>query len=96
MPDPQIIGVNQMVAQIQGNIVSDMNGEKVMLSVKNGKYYNMGVIGGEIWEKIRNPVMISQVVDALLLEYEVSRDECEQQVVSFIEMLAKEGLVEVK
>ena len=27
-----------------------MDGEKVMLSINNGKYYNLGEIGGDIWE----------------------------------------------
>ena len=35
---------------MKGNIVSDMGGEKVMLSIENGKYYNLGEMGGEIWE----------------------------------------------
>jgi len=33
---------------VEGNIVSNMDGEKVMLSIKNGKYYNLGEIGGFI------------------------------------------------
>ena len=35
-----------------------MGGEKVMLSVKNGKYYNLGEIGGEIWELIRGRLQL--------------------------------------
>ena len=30
-----------MIVQSKGNIVSDMGGEKVMLSVNNGKYYQL-------------------------------------------------------
>ena len=41
------ISLQNMVAQIPGNIVSDMGGEKVMMSINNGKYYNLGEIGGE-------------------------------------------------
>ena len=40
------ISCNHLVVQSPGNIVSDMDGEKVMLSVHNGKYYNLGEIGG--------------------------------------------------
>lgn len=36
------IDVNHVIVQVEGNIVSDMDGEKVMLSIKNGKYYNLG------------------------------------------------------
>ena len=44
------LSIHQCVGQVKGNIVSDMDGEKVMLSVDNGKYYNFGEIGGRIWE----------------------------------------------
>ena len=30
--------------QKEGNVVSDMDGEKVMLSIHNGKYYNLGEV----------------------------------------------------
>ena len=43
----------QTISQIKGNIVSDMSGEKIMLSIEKGKYYNLGEIGGEIWELIQ-------------------------------------------
>ena len=49
----QMIFLNQEVTQGKGNIVSDMGGEKVMLSIENGKYYNLGEMGGEIWDLIQ-------------------------------------------
>ncbi|MEH7510936.1 lasso peptide biosynthesis PqqD family chaperone, partial [Priestia megaterium] len=44
-----------VVTQSEGNIVSDMGNEKVMLNIENGKYYNLGEIGGDIWESISKP-----------------------------------------
>jgi hypothetical protein len=77
-------------------IVSDMDGEKVMLSVQNGKYYNLGKVGGRIWELMDRPVSVAQLVTALMSEYEVEQAECEEQVLSFLEHLRKEGLVQYK
>lgn len=37
------------------NVVSDMDGEKVMLSVHNVKYYNLGEVGGLTWELMNEP-----------------------------------------
>lgn len=42
----QTVSLNDYFVQGTGNIVSDMGGEKVMLSVLNGKYYNLGEVGG--------------------------------------------------
>ncbi|MEH7011458.1 lasso peptide biosynthesis PqqD family chaperone [Neobacillus niacini] len=86
--------ISDTVVQGEGNIVSDMGGEKVMLSVKNGKYYNLGDIGGEIWELIKSPTSITKLVDMLTASYEVEESECQQQVLSFLEHLFNEGLIE--
>ncbi|CAH2466605.1 lasso peptide biosynthesis PqqD family chaperone [Bacillus sp. S4] len=92
----QVILLNQCVAQVKGNVVSDMDGEKVMLSIKNGKYYNLGKMGGVIWELIEKPISVTQLITTLLLEYEVEQSQCEGQVVSFLEMLLEEGLVVIE
>ena len=36
------MSLKSVVSQVEGQIVSDMGGEKVMLSIPNGKYYNLG------------------------------------------------------
>ncbi|MEI5907728.1 lasso peptide biosynthesis PqqD family chaperone [Bacillus spongiae] len=84
---------NDSIKQVEGSIVSDMNGEKVMLSISNGKYYNLGDVGGRIWELIDNPLPISTLVTKLMAEYEISKQECEEQVLSFLELLRQEQLV---
>ncbi|MEH7255347.1 lasso peptide biosynthesis PqqD family chaperone [Neobacillus niacini] len=89
-----IISLKDTVVQGEGNIVSDMGGEKVMLSVKNGKYYNLGDIGGEIWELIQSPTSITKLVNMLTASYEVEESECLQQVLSYLEHLLNEGLIE--
>ncbi|MDQ0198798.1 lasso peptide biosynthesis PqqD family chaperone [Neobacillus ginsengisoli] len=89
------ISIGQTVSQIKGNIVSDMGGEKVMLSVKNGKYYNLGGIGGDIWDLIEEKKSVNQLVSTLLTDYEVDQSECEKQVISFLELLLNEGLIEI-
>lgn len=87
---------DQTVVQSEGSIVSDMNGEKVMLSVQTGKYYNLGRTGGRIWELIASPVAVSRLVDELASEYEVERSLCERQVVAFLQSLRKEALIDVR
>lgn len=83
------------VTQSKGHIVSDMGNEKVMLSVKNGKYYNLGEIGGVIWDSMEQPISVQQLVYSLINEYDVEEVVCEKQVIDFLEGLLAEGLVEV-
>ncbi|WP_209122930.1 lasso peptide biosynthesis PqqD family chaperone [Alkalihalobacillus sp. BA299] len=91
----QNIAKTHIVSQGTGNIVSDMDGEKVMLSISNGKYYNLGDVGGDIWELIKDPLSIGQLVSTLTTQYDVDPSECEEQVLIFLGLLAEEGLIEV-
>ena len=43
------IMLNQIVSQTKGNIVSDMGGEKVMLNIEKGKYFNLGELGSKMF-----------------------------------------------
>ncbi|MDQ0859296.1 lasso peptide biosynthesis PqqD family chaperone [Bacillus sp. V2I10] len=87
---------NSIVSQGEGNIVSDMNGEKVMLSISNGKYYNLGEMGSVIWDLIESPINFNQLIESLLSQYQVERDECQKQVLSFLESLNKEKLIKLE
>ncbi|MNC62083.1 hypothetical protein D3C75_1120710 [compost metagenome] len=88
--------VNGLVAQSEGYLVSDMNGEKVMLCMNSGKYFNLGEIGGRIWELMAQPTTVSNLVSKLVCEYDIGTDICEKQVSLFLRQMESEGLVQVK
>ncbi|MGJ3196260.1 lasso peptide biosynthesis PqqD family chaperone [Peribacillus frigoritolerans] len=92
----QRVTKNHLFSQSPGNIVSDMDGEKVMLSVQKGKYYNLGELGGEIWDLMKEPVTIQELVAALQSQYDVEQTKCEKQVTDFINQLLEQGLVKIE
>ncbi|NOU97349.1 lasso peptide biosynthesis PqqD family chaperone [Paenibacillus sp. LMG 31456] len=91
----QGISLNDFIVQGSGNIVSNMGGEKVMLSVQNGKYYNLGEMGGIIWDLIKEPISVTELVTTLVSEYDVDQITCEGQVISFLEHVWKENLIQL-
>ncbi|MRH42714.1 lasso peptide biosynthesis PqqD family chaperone [Aquibacillus halophilus] len=95
MIEHQAVSLNQIVKQGEGNIVSNMDGEKVMLSIHKGKYYNLGEMGGEIWEQIKDPTSVKELIESLLSQYDVEESECRDQVISFLGMLANEELIQL-
>ncbi|MFD4817503.1 lasso peptide biosynthesis PqqD family chaperone [Peribacillus butanolivorans] len=90
------VSEKHLYSQNPGNIVSDMDGEKVMLSVQKGKYYNLGELGGEIWELMKEPITIDELVKTLQSQYDVAQTECEEQVTDFINQLLEHGLVKIE
>lgn len=90
------ISLNSVIFHNEGNVVSDMDGEKVMMSIHNGKYYNLGEIGGVIWDLMKSPISVNQLINILRSEYAVGKNECEEQVIAFLELLYKEKLIQIQ
>ncbi|MFS0870091.1 lasso peptide biosynthesis PqqD family chaperone [Paenibacillus xylanilyticus] len=83
------------VKQKEGNLVSDMGGEKVMMSIQSGKYYNLGSTGGRIWDLLAEERTLADLVEVLASEYEIDADTCHEQVVQFLEHMSREGLINI-
>ncbi|TKH00654.1 lasso peptide biosynthesis PqqD family chaperone [Peribacillus simplex] len=95
MISTQKLLVDSLIVQEQGNIVSDMDGEKVMLSIEKGKYYNLGELGGSIWDLMNEPITFDQLVNELLTQYDVDKEVCVVQVTDFLTQLNDEGLMKI-
>ena len=78
-------------------MAADMNGSTVMMDIETGMYYNLGEVGGAIWEILEQPISIDALIDKLMKEYDVSREQCEKDTLPFLQQLMDSGLVsEVK
>ncbi|AIQ11467.1 metallophosphoesterase [Paenibacillus durus] len=91
----EILSIDTVLVQCEGNIVSDMDGEKVMLSIQQGKYFNLGQVGGDIWSIISTPRSVKEIIESLQQIYEIDADICEQDVIPFLQSLLKEDLIRV-
>ncbi|MGN0277187.1 MAG: lasso peptide biosynthesis PqqD family chaperone [Hominisplanchenecus sp.] len=76
-----------------GIMTADMDGSTVMMDIETGKYYNLGETGGAVWELLEEPMSVGDLVDRLLQEYKVSRENCMEDVRSFLTALMERGLI---
>lgn len=91
----QTLNISTVVKPADGLIATDMDGEKVVLSISNGKYYNLGATGGRVWGHLAGSQRIEEVVELLLQEYQIDRKTCEADVFEFLNQVYKEGLIQV-
>lgn len=75
------------------HLCCDVNGEAVVLSLKNGKYYGLNSVALRIWELIQKPLSADEVEAAILLEYKVDNESCRLAVAAFLEKMLAEELV---
>lgn len=93
----EIINLNgeNIVAQNKEIDVSDLNGEKVMMNIDKGEYFSLNSLGSRVWELIDTPRKINDVVNNLLEEYEVSEEECRDNVMKFFNTLNHVNLISI-
>lgn len=74
--------------------VTDLAGEKVMIDFESGKYFLIKGAGNDIWDMLQEEITPTKIVDRLLTIYEVSREECEESVMKFLEQMKGNGFIE--
>ena len=87
------INLNSVVSRNPQIISSKMDNEVVMMSVEKGNYYGLNQVGSEIWEKLNEPLTVTDLCSKLLIEYNVEREQCERDVMTYLEKLVEEGLI---
>jgi hypothetical protein len=66
----------------------------VILDVERGAYYGLEEVGARVWALLQEPRMVSEVRDAIVAEFEVSKETCEQDLLAFLGHLADTGLID--
>lgn len=92
----KIITTDIVISQIEEIVASDIDGETVMMSIENGKYYGLDDIGSRIWELIEKPIKVSDLIDTLLERFDVDRETCEKDVLKFLNELDEDRILAVK
>lgn len=89
-----IRGTVRKYKAVVGHLSCDLNGEAVILNMKNGKYYGINSVGASIWTAIQAPVTFANLESAILTEYDVDEATCRRAIESFLEQMENEGLIE--
>jgi len=74
--------------------VTDLSGEKVMVDFEQGKYFMIKGVGNDIWEMLADDVVVADIMDKLLQEYNVTVEQCEKEVLDFLTNLENFGIIE--
>ena len=86
---------NNRFEAVKDHLYSEIKGEGVILSLKNGKYYGINSVGSSIWQAIQNPATLPEIETLVTREYDVDQKTCRQEVLKFLERMVNEELVEV-
>ena len=75
------------------HVETEMNGQVLMMSLDQGKYFALDNTGRRIWELLAEPTPLDRIVTILTEEYDVDAERCSEEVLAFAERLLKNGLI---
>jgi hypothetical protein len=90
------LSVSSSIVAAKDQVSSDLGDEIAILHLNAGVYYGLDGVGARIWDLIQEPRTVEEVRDVLVSEYEVEPDRCESDLITLLQRLADEGLIEVK
>ena len=73
---------------------STMEGETVLLNLSTGRYYTLNRLGSVIWEHCTGQSTISDIHAALCDRFEVAPERALDNLVSLVNELIQEGLLQ--
>jgi len=79
-------------SQVMARVVGD---EIVILDLANGTYYGLDPVGARIWQLISEGQTLVQVCEAMLADYEVTRNDIERDVVALGQTLLDKKLISI-
>lgn len=88
-----IINLQNTIKRNPELVSSDIDGEKVMMSLDNGEYFGLDPVGSRIWELIENPIRVDKLIALLLEEFEVSETQCNIDTLEFLNQLQEKKLL---
>lgn len=77
-------------------LVSQLADETVLMDTVSGDYMGLNPVGTTIWGLLQEPHTISSLVLELLSRYEVTEEQCRQEVEPFLQELDKRKMLSVE
>jgi len=82
------------VRKAASHLAIEVDGEVMLMSESQGRYFGLDGIGSDIWKRLETPQTLAELCDSLAGDYTVEREIIERDVKSLLVTLQGYGLVE--
>ena len=85
-PTQRIVRSTQVIA-------TEVDGEIVLISIEDGKYFGLDSVGSEIWRRLEAPKRVDALCDELKAHFEGDPDTIEREALMFLDRLSDSKLL---
>ena len=74
-------------------VSTTVGAETVMLGMHDGVYYGLDAVGALAWALLATPRRVSELVYAVVSDFDVTPAQCEHDLLALLEELLQRGLI---
>ncbi len=82
-----------VLSRAPSRISTELDGETVILDLESGVYSGLDEIGTRIWNLLEEPLSFAEIREAILVEYDVSMEQCTSDLFGFLDDLLANNLI---
>lgn len=88
-----VITVETQLSRSPSVLTAEVDGEIVMMSIEQGRYFGLDDIASDIWKRIEPPCSFAALVDSLAADYDADRATIERDVRALLEKMVEQDAV---
>ena len=88
-----VLSLESIVTATSDQLTCELEGESVILHVRDGIYYGLDPVGTFVWNRAATPMSIRAIRDDVLQRFDVDAARCEQDLLHLLTDLVDHGLV---
>ncbi len=74
-------------------LTAEVDGEIVMMSIEQGRYFGLDDIGSDIWKRLEQPCSFHALIDRLVADYDADRATIAADVEALLGRMAAQDVV---
>jgi len=82
-----------MISRSPSVLTAEVDGEIVMMSIEQGRYFGLDDIGSDIWKRLDTPCSFAELIDRLASDYEADRATIAADVRDLLGRMAEQDVV---
>lgn len=72
-----------------------LHDELVMMNIEQGKYFSLNPVATRVWDMLERPVLMDELCDLLMDEYEVGFEQCHKEVDGLLAEMVRLDIVNI-
>jgi len=82
-----------LISRSPAVLTAEVDGEVVMMSIEQGRYFGLDDIGSDIWKRLDTPCSFAELIDRLAVDYDADHATIAADVRALLGRMAEQDVV---